>query len=155
MKMQRSFSTALVVLGILLGSCADTSDVSAHDGAGLRLVDDPVSAIRAILPVNWVVDPIKEKAHPPLLVPGEGKAIRFFRQDQEYAPWYSGVYVYIMPREYSGARNNDLFLTADHPPAASLILTTEDARVYISMSAHNDWPNMAEELIDALTIDNS
>lgn len=150
MKRARYLALAAGFLAALLVSCMDTSRTAESDSSERRLVEDPVSVIRASLPENWTVDPLKEKTHPPQLVPGEGKSIRFFRRGQEFAPFYSGVYVYIMPREYSGAINTETW-NVDAPGPASLVSTTKKAKVYMSKLSHADWPNMKEDIIDALT----
>ena len=151
MKRSRYIALAACFWVALLPSCTDTSRTADAEGAERKLVGDPLAAIRAVAPENWIVEPLKEKAHPPQLMPGEGKSIRFFHRDQEYAPWYSGVYVYIMPREYSSARNKELVLSVDEPGPASLLYTTKNAKVYISHLSHRGWPNMKDDIIDALT----
>ena len=109
-----------------------------------------VSVIRAIVPANWHIASVEQKTHPPQLVPGEGTAVRIVCDNQKYGTWKPHVVIYIMPRSYSGARDGRVVLSTDAMGPASLVTTTGKTKVYASILSHDEWPNMKEDILNAL-----
>ena len=129
--------------------------VSTNELAGVASVDltnDPVAAIRSVLPKGWTVAKVDENAYPPHGPKAKGRAICVFSPDQRLGPMQSKESVlYIMPANYRDG--------GEEPPQeqqyrARLVLTTPTAKVYLrgdeTPFSSTGWPTLKDDIIKAL-----
>jgi hypothetical protein len=133
-------------LALLVGCNDHAGDSSSSSAAPRRLVSDPASAIRSVLPDGWVVLGVKENEFPFYYSEGNGRAIELARIKEEgrVRKVSYDAKLWIMPADYQdGGGPKNTKLTQTWPP--TLIATLADAKLYLWDGGA--WGTIAEDIL--------
>lgn len=98
------------------------------------LVNDPVSAVKNILPTGWVVQDVKKDAYPTYRPEGKGRAIVVGKAGSS-----DNATIFIMPSDYQDGGSSASV------KAAKMIASTQDAKIYMT-----GWSEGAGKVVNAL-----
>ena len=120
-------------MSILIAACAGLAvSCSTWRSSPSKLVDDPIAAIKGILPEGWVIQEVVENTHPFYRPEGKGKAVFVGspREQGNDAKTQFAAVVYFMPRNYRDGGKDPTHGTAQTWPPR-IIATTDSAKVYL------------------------
>ncbi len=133
---------ASIALLILISGCT----VSSRQ----RLVSDPVTAVKTVLPDGWAILKVEENTYPSYRPKGNGKAIFLGLKEKKYIKQQYSAVLYLMPNDYDDGGPDPTKGQASSFPAR-LIATTQDTKVYLwPGSQAEDWGTMQQDLLKAL-----
>jgi len=114
------------------------------------LVDDPEVAVKLALPEGWTILSVVHDTSPSYRPEGKGTAIFLGLKDKQYRKQQYSAVLFIMPPDYQDGGVDPTGGQAQSP-AARLIATTEEAKLYLwpPYQAAN-WKTMAKDMLDVL-----
>ena len=140
------------IIAIILTSLTVNRLQAEVTNATPTLVDDPVIAVQAILPMGWEILRVVEHTYPSYRPNGDGKAIFLSSPRQgkgETKPGYEAV-LYIMPGDYDDGGEDPTRGQAQSYPAR-LIATTDKAKIYfwgtIGPTSAMGWNTIKEDIL--------
>ena len=149
MKRMVAMGAVLVAATMLMGCGEDqqgqksntrVTSKTSSSAATPYLVDDPVAAVRKVLPAGWVVQEVKQDAYPTYRPEGKGRAIYVGpKAGHPGAKTNYDAVVFIMPSDYQDGGESD----SSKP---KLIAMTQDAKIYMT-----GWPEGTAKVVNALT----
>jgi hypothetical protein len=130
--------------------------VSTQELAGVATfvpTNDPVAAIRAVLPKGWIISRVKENASLPNLPKANGKAIFMSLPQQQLGPMQSKEsIVYIMPADYQDSGEES---PQEQQYRPRLILTTSTAKIYLRGNetpfSSTGWHTLKDDILKAMS----
>ena len=141
---------AMVALAGLLGCRRQSGSPQAPQPKPKQLADDPVAAVKAILPDGWAVLKVEENTHPPYRPKAGGRAVFLGIAGRKYPKIGYEAALYIMPPDYQDGGEDPTDGKAMTYPAR-LIGTTEDAKLYLWGDDRGPpWASMRGDLLKAL-----
>jgi hypothetical protein len=114
------------------------------------LVNDPVKAIKGILPQGWAILKVENNTYPSYRPEGKGTGIFLGITGKKYFKQDHSAEIFLMPLDYQDG--------GEHPTngkaqswSARLIVTAKDSKIYLWPGSQvEDWLTMEDDLLKAL-----